>query len=91
MSSVMRAGLAAGFVASVCGKLLKAMSWIQVQAGLLKPYLLNPNPVDRRVNWRFSLGCEPRVGEAEGCCCPPLRDQVQHWQQKTAEVMSFFF
>lgn len=44
------------------------------------------------VNWRgFFLGCEPRVGEAEGCCCPPLRDQVQHGQQKTAEVMSFFF
>lgn len=90
MSGVIRTDLAAGLVASVCGKLLKAMRWIQVQAGLLKSYLLNENPVCRRVN-RWSLGREPWVREAEGCCGPSLRDQVQHWQQKTAEVMSFFF
>lgn len=90
MSSVIRTDLGAGFVASVCGKLLKATSWIQVQAGLLKSYLLNQNPVGRCVN-RWSLGCEPWVREAVGCCGPSLRDQVQHWQQKTTEVMSFFF
>ena len=90
MSSVIRTNLAASFAASVCGKLLKAMSWIQAEAGLLKSYLLNQNPVGRRVN-RWSLGCEPWVREAEGGCGPSLRDQVQHWQQKTAEVMSFFF
>lgn len=89
MSGVIRTDLAAGFVASVCGKLLKAMSWIQVRAGLLKSDLFNLNPVCRRVN-RWSLGREPRVREAEGCCGPSLRNQVQHWQQKTAEVMSFF-
>lgn len=40
---------------------------------------------------RWSLGSEPWVREAEGCCGPSLRDQVQHRQQKTAKVVSFFF
>lgn len=70
MSAVMRAGLAAGFVASVCGKLLKAMSWIQVQAGLLKPYLLNPNPVGRRVNWRFFSRMWATGGRGRGLLLP---------------------
>lgn len=88
MSGAIRTDLAASSVASVCGKLLNAMSWMQVQVGVLKFSLFIHNTVG--VN-RWYLGREPRVREAEGCCGPSLRDQVQHGQQKTAEVVSFFF
>lgn len=88
MSGAIRTDSAASFVASVRGKLLNAMSWMQVEAGVLKFSLFILYMVG--VNW-WCLGREPRVREAEGCRGPSLRDQVQHWQQKTAEVVSFFF
>lgn len=88
MSGAIRTDLAASSVASGRGKLLNAMSWMQVQAGVLKFSLFIHNRAG--VN-RWCLGREPRVREAEGCCGPSLRDQVQHWQQKTAEVVRFFF